>query len=168
MKLKRDSWHAKLNAFVYGSGYLESVDCLCPYFWGTLLAILISPLVLIGKGIAVCIGAIPHVNVPSMDLKTKNKVSNIIGYGCLAFITTLVTALIVSALIEFGLMYVLYWIGVIAGVTGAVTGVVFFGIWIKYKYDDWRDDHPKEDKPNILMEFVKAKKNKHCPLVQWV
>lgn len=173
MKLNRNSWHAKLNIFVYGWSYLDSVDCLCPYFWGTLLAIFLSPWWALGKGLARTIDAIPETNyqLPSMSDETKDKVGLGIAYSVFTLAIMGITFSILHNIAVHGLIHVLWVIGVIALVTGVVVGFIIGCAFAKWKYDDWRSEHPKEEKEkreNLLMEFIKAKKNKHCPLVEWV
>ncbi len=172
MKLNRNSWHAKINSFVYGWMYLDTVDCLCPYFWGTLLAILLSPLWVLGKGIGRVIDAIPDTNyqLPSMSNKTKNKIGLGIAYTLFVLAMMGATFAILYSVYMYGIIHVLFWIGVIAGITAGLVGLLYLAVLIKERYDDWRWDHPKEErvkKPNLFMEFVRAKKNKHCPLVEW-
>ena len=41
MKLNSKSWHVGLNDFIYGRGHSLDNHNLCPYFWGTILAIAI-------------------------------------------------------------------------------------------------------------------------------
>ena len=167
MKLNRNSWHAKINTFVYGWMYLDTVDCLCPYFWGTLLAILLTPLWIIGKGVGRLIDAIPATNytLPSVSDKTKNRVGLGIAYSLFTLAIMGLTFAILYTAFMYGIIFVLMWVGIIALMAGALLGLIFLIILIKERYDDWRGDHPK--KPNLLMEFIRAKKNKHCPLVEW-
>ena len=171
MKLSKNSWHARLNTYIFGEYYTRSVDCLCPYFWGTILAILCLPLWLIGHGIGYIIENFPetgwHAPKLNMSYDTKQKIGNIVGYGFLVFIAVIAIIGLTMAIIEYGIIHVVFWIGI--GI-GFICGFIVFAsamFWIKEKYDDWRSDHPKEHKPNLLVEFIKAKKNKHCPLITW-
>ncbi len=170
MKLNKNSWHARANEYVYGWSYLDNVDCLCPYFWGTLLAIFLTPLWALGHGIVRVIDALPetNVNLPSISQRTKNRIGTTFAYGFFGLMITLLTIAFGLAVIKYGLLNVLIVIGAIALVVSGVIGLFFLIMVIKEKYDDWRWDHPKEKKPNLFMEFVRAKKNKHCPLVEWV
>jgi len=165
------SWHAKLNRYIYGKNYLDGVDCLCPYFWGTILAGILLPFFMIGKGIAFVIDHIPAVNIdlPTIDMsyKTRNRIGSVVLYGLLGILVSVLIFGLYLAIIKLGLIVVLIVIGSVAGVIAGIIGLIFLGYWIRDKYEDWRYDHPKEDKPNLLIEFIKAKKNKHCPLVKW-
>ena len=60
MKIGKYSWHAKLNEYVWGDWYVRHATNLCPYFWGTVLACLVVPLVAMFKGIE-------HVSLPTVD-----------------------------------------------------------------------------------------------------
>ena len=175
MKLNRNSWHAKLNGFIYGWSYVYNVDCLCPYFWGTILAGFLLPFWLLGHGIVKIADAMPETNIhfPTMSQNTKDKVGKGLGYGFICFMLTAITIYILDSIVEFGLIHVLYWFGVIAGIAGGIIGLIVLSVFLKVRYDDWRYEHPKKSKPkkknpNLLVEFIKAKKDKHCPLVEWV
>jgi cytochrome c biogenesis protein CcdA len=149
---------------VFGRFYIKNVDCLCPYFWGTILALIALPIVLIGKGI----DKIPHVNFPHVNDERRRQLGSIGAYVFIGLLSFFVSAIITLMLIKYGLITVLFWVGVIGGVFGSLIGLVFLGAFLKQEYDDWRNEHPKQDRPNLLLEFIKAKKNKHCPLVNWV
>ncbi len=170
-KFSKNSWHAKLNKFIYGKWYLEGVDCLCPYFWGTILAGILLPLWLIGRGIGWIIDRVPSTNIkrPRLNIsdRTKHIIGKVLGYSALFGFVTFITVAFGLFIIEFGIIHVLFWLGVGAGVIGASIGLAYVVIKIKERYEDWRYNHPKEKKPNLFIEMVKAKKNKHCPLVQW-
>ena len=171
MRLSNNSWHAKLNTFVYGYRYLDSVDCLCPYFWGTLLAILCVPVWLIGHGIARLLDVIDEsgISLPRLNISydTQRKIGLGVAYGLLFGAVVGITFGILNAITEYGLINVLILIGLIALAVVGLIGLALLLINLAERYNDWRYDHPREKKPNLLMEFVKAKKNKHCPLVEW-
>ena len=193
MKLGKNSWHAKVNKFIYGSYYLEDVDCLCPYFWGTIIAMFAVPIWLTGYGIAKIIDTIEdqgwslpkrrHIFVSKnqgwslpkrrhifVSKNQKDIIGKIIGYSFLFIIASMITIAIGLAIIEYGLAHVLFWTGVVLGVVGAFIGIVFLAVYLKERYDEWHDSNTiaTQKKPNLLVEMFKAKKNKHCPLVSWV
>lgn len=160
MKLSKNSWHARINTYVFGSFYIDGVDCLCPYFWKTIVALLVSPLVF-------AINRVEDlgIEVPSMSTDMQNRVGRIVMWVAFG-------AIIIGSFIFAILDWEKFIIGVIiiGVVTGSVTGFMYGGIWIKNKWEDWRYDHPKEKRerrPNLMVEFIRAKKNKHCPLITW-
>ena len=167
----KNSWHARLNRYIYGWSYVENVDCLCPYFWGTILAILALPLWLLCKGVGCVIDYIEdkgwRIPRPNISRNTKNKINNIIGYGFLGLLCTIFVVGIGFAIINYGIWEVLKWAGILLGVIGACFGVALFGICIYQRYQDWRDEHPRSRRPNIVIQYIKAKKDKHCPRVIW-
>ncbi len=164
MKLKRNSWHGKLNSFTWGKGYLEDVDCLCPYFWGTVAAILGFPLTLLAKGIIYLIEHIPSTNwsAPTISENTRHKIAVVTAYSGLALGVYILTYIIVSSIVTFGLLQTLIWIGI---VTGIVALVVVFSVGVVKIIESLER---REKRPNLLIEMFKAKKNKHCPLVSWI
>jgi len=170
MKISKNSWHARLNEYIYGVYYIRNVDCLCPYFWGTILAMFALPLWLIGRGIGYIIDHTPdnwHAPKINMSYDTKERLGNIMAYGFLIFMVSIMIIGLAMAIVEYGVIHVLFWVGVAVGFIGGIIGFIFLMSLVKGRYDDWRHDHPKEHKPNLFMEFVKAKKNKHCPMIEW-
>ena len=172
MKLGKNSWHARVNKFIFGEDYLESVDCLCPYFWGTILAIVAIPLWLIGHGISRIIDAVENTGFTFPQLHVNRTVKRIIvatlGYTSLFSFVGIIAYMIGLAIIKYGIIHVLVWLGIAVGVVGLFVGTVFVISNIKERYDEWRLGHPKEKKQNLLVAMFYAKKNKHCPLVSWV
>lgn len=172
MKLSKNSWHARVNKFIFGEDYLESVDCLCPYFWGTILAIVAVPLWLIGHGISRIIDAVENTGFTfpqlHVNITVKRIIARTIGYTSLFSFVGIIAYMIGLAIIKYGIVLVLIWLGLAVGIFAGFCGLVYGISLLKEKYDEWRLGHPKEKKPNLLIEMFKAKKNKHCPLVSWV
>lgn len=152
MKLSSTSWHVKLNDFIYGRGYSLDNTNGCPYFWGTILAVLICIPVGIFKGIR---SIIPE--------NSRGKV----GVG------------IVLALIIVGLSVSLYndWqktLFIIAFMVGYVTFMVCFALGIGKLINKIRNRSTpkppkpkKEPRPHMTITMFKAWKNKHCPRIEW-
>ena len=54
----------------------------------------------------------------------------------------------------------------------AVGGIVLSVVWCKQKLDDWAERTPvdkpqKKKQPNVVLEYVKAKKRKICPIIEF-
>lgn len=160
MKLSKNSWHARINTYVFGSSYIDKVDCLCPYFWKTIIALLVSPLVFIINRVEDL-----GIEVPSISTDMQNRIGRIIMWTAFGAI---IIGLFVFAILNWEKFIIV--MAVIGIVIVSVTGFMYGSIWIKNKWEDWRYDHPKEKRerrPNLMVEFIRAKKNKHCPLITW-
>jgi len=190
MKISSNSWHRKLNEYFFGNGYFREVfydnkkdkwssrdrqKNLCPYFWGTILAVSFVWLLFIVKHIGSfleeLIDKIPSVNwsPPSMSEDTKMRAGKIVGWLAVGF--AFAGVMVYGALVSWG---DIAWVIVYGG--GLVIGIllaIILGFKVKDVYDDWREDHPKKDKPktkrkpNMLKEFLVGWYHKHCPRLEW-
>ena len=66
-------------------------------------------------------------------------------------------------------MYQFYFCGGFITLILGVTGIV---LWVKYLIDNRKykrkfNNEYVEEKPNLIVEFVKAKYNKYCPKITW-
>lgn len=174
MKISKSSWHVNVNDYVYGYGYTAGVHSLCPYFWKTIIAIIFLPLVAICRITSdkidesdVSIPNIP-ISIPSISDQTKSY----IGKGFLVTFILLIGIGLAQAGDSIGWFTLATIILGVLGVLGAIFGIVFLVVCLEEKYSDWRYEHPKngkpykEPKPNILLEYIKAWKNKNCPLLE--
>ncbi len=168
MKASNESIHRRFNEWAWGYSIYAIDGNLCAYFWGTFLAIICSPLILIGKvfeylyhhvNIDVDINW-PTISLPPISYDTKGKINSAIGHTVLAGST--IGYLLLCIYIGFD---VLFWTGAVIGACGAC---ILLAITAGYIRDSYRENHPKKDKtPNIAWEWIKAKKNKNCPLLEW-
>lgn len=154
MKLKHDSWHVKVNDYVYGSGYSIKNKNLCPYFWGTILAIvMIVPFTI-------------YVMIKSVLSEGTKK--NIVRYNfCL-----IMSGMGLVNLVAGGSIYMYQFVATCIG---------FAVLYIAYETDLFqtlfakfsKDKPPKPSKPakvrrpSMTVEMIKGWKNKHCPMVEW-
>ncbi len=162
MKASNESIHKRFNEWAWGSSLYAIDGNLCAYFWGTLLAIVFSPLILLGKTIGYIIDHVDidvninYPTIPSISYDTKDKINSAIGHTVLAGST--IGYLLLCIYIGFD---VLFW-------TGACGACILLVITAGYIRDRYRENHPKKDKtPNLAWEWIKAKKNKNCPLLEW-
>jgi len=160
MKLKANSWHAKLYEFAYGEKPQWGTRNGCFYFWKVAFAGLTLPLYFIG-------GLIQHfwykddpwtcndrgyVNALALQLVT-------IMFTAMFFITG---AAICHAVgydivdVTFGPGLLFFTIGF---VTAALVGLTLFGIGVLICY--------LHDNDNKLKEIYRAWKDKHCPIIEW-
>jgi hypothetical protein len=132
---------------------------LCPYFWKLVLAIVTLP---------ITVFSFPFTNNRSFGDRFGNFFAIVF---CELF--TAAVGLLVSSL--FG------WVDPngpvnlknlgIANVVGlsvfAIVAVVgYIGHLISSKKENSKSI-VKEKKPSIIIEYIKAKKNKHCPMIEW-
>ena len=106
----------------------------------------------------------PHIYVSHNQ---KHIIGYTLGYTFLFMFVSAITIGIGQLIIKYGIIHILFWFGVAVGAVGAFVGLAYLVYLIKERYDEWRLGHPKKKKPNLLVEMFYAKKNKHCPLVQW-
>lgn len=174
MNISKGSWHVRLNDYIYGYGYTASVHSLCPYFWKTILAIILLPLVAICRVTASKIDesdlSMPNNPIPSISDQTRSY----IGKGLLVMVILMIGIGLSQVGDSMGWFTLAKIILAILGVIGAIFGFVYLIVCLEEKYSDWRYEHPKKDKPykepkpNILLEYLKAWKNKNCPLLELV
>lgn len=178
IKFTKNTWHYKLVTFVFGKHYFSGEKyykgkwikkgydtSLCEYFWTVVLCSLIFPF----KGFW---GILPYGVKEHEDI-----------------IKVLLIWLIISALIHafvvfkgIGIPEVQIWyLGIViyfGGIGVALAGIGFIAgvMKINDKYDEWLKKRlevhlnrkPKIKKPSLALEFIKAKKSKICPCIQFV
>ncbi len=148
MKANQKSWHRYLNDFVYGQGYSLNNTNLCPYFWGTLAAI---------------IGVIPLAIFKGIRHPIPLQYRRNVGIG--AFIAMIGGIIILGCVVDFTkTITILTMIGILVG---GLFGLLFAAIGIADLYRKARPAKYKAPKPNMFWEMIKAWKNKHCPRLEW-
>ncbi len=186
MQVNTNSWHKRLNGYFYGNGYFREIfynakedkwdsrerqKNLCPYFWGTILAIGFVCIVFLGKQLAKVVNKIPSVDwePPSMSEDMKQRIGKIVLWLLVGFAF--------AGVMIYGSAYSwenIAWAVIYGGaLVGGLLLLIFLSFGVKDKYDDWRNDHPKkekpkkEKKPNMLKEFLSGWYHKHCPRLEW-
>lgn len=169
MNLSEKSWHAKLYYLTFGENkYLP--NNLCPYFWKLVLCcILFIPLSLWFILLFVVYFAL---NVgDSGDRNVKED-----GYLSEQFIFA--TMINIAAFLIFSMVYMwfipftdkVHFFQVFGIIGYLILLVIAFMIVRSYWLSRRQHKRPteyKEPKPNILIEFVKAKYNRYCPKIDW-
>lgn len=155
MKIKRTSWHAKFYKAIYVANTLPTN--LCPYFWKLVLAVITLP-------------------ITSVSFLGR----------CRSFgdrFAWLVAAFFIELVIfAVGLPFSI-WLGFISadnqinwhdffiangmGIAGCAAIALIGYLCEMLSKRNYKTAKVKEKQPNILVEFVKAKKNKHCPMIEW-
>ena len=162
MKLNKKSWHAWFYKMLYGWDR-KFPNNLCAYFWKMLLSIIVAPVLLL-----VCLPLYIEGLISKRDHHRD-------GYFHDAHIIASIFAWIGLFLIFSG-VYVWFagWESnwhIPAITLYGILAVIIIGLILNY-YDEKRIKSPKnthlvEKKPNVFIEFIKAKKNKYCPKIEW-
>lgn len=173
MKLNYNSISAKLYRSFYAKSYMP--ESLCPYFWKLFIAwpltIIFTPL-LIPYWIFIYLTK-ENDNETVFPLKVLSGV--ILYVLILGLFSTVIT--ISSLWITyyegsdlFG-FYLIGWVYVLGASIALISlGVIKFKQYRKEK--KWqRESDPnfiyEEDKPNIILEFIKSSYHKYCPKITW-
>lgn len=154
MKLNKNSWYVGLNDYVYGSGYSENNHNLCPFFWGTILAIIIC----IPTAITRFIDDIIPDDTKGMILIVTLIVVAIIGVGYGLIMDWQATLLVIGAVVAYA-----------AFILGMVFGIGHIFEWYSGRHTPKpkKQKPRKEPRPHMTIEMFKGWKNKHCPLISW-
>ncbi len=194
LQFSKNSWHRRLNQYVYGKRYFIEPDwsiidnktmfsdwvlahqhdspvgypmmerkiCLCPYFWGTMSAIIVSPISYASKHW-------PDIHIHNPIQLTSDQELNLLkGIGWIVLGTALVSFAYYTVAIDWMPAAIL---GAVAGVVAPVSAGVIYGIpWLDEHWPEWlhlpkRKSNPK--KANMFIEFIKANKKKVCPCIEW-
>jgi uncharacterized membrane protein (DUF106 family) len=156
MELNKNSVTSKIYRWFYNKISNEMPNNLCPYFWQLVFMwIVFIPSVILSLPYSILIklqdGRLEHH--PGLG---------IIGWGILYFIKCL--------LISFGWLFFEYEEGGYL-INHAIMGIIIsFILLVMFSPEIDRYFKPKthtKPKPNIIIEFTKAKYNKYCPKIDW-
>lgn len=185
MKLNHNSFSAKVYRWFFMK--TEMPSNLCPYFWELVLAYTLSIPVLVVTAIYEIICMKDQKNKPA-DTPGERFILGILAWVVLFIIVCLISPIALfwttpekdSSLWNLISAGLLVWATVV--IVGIIIGIKYLkekrdtskfdkrikgrrsvydedGHWIRYEY--------AEPKPNILLEFIKAKYNKYCPKIEW-
>jgi hypothetical protein len=158
MKLSKSSWHYKLNNW-YTYGVPRN---LCGYFWRTVWYTITVPITLILF--------IPYWLLCSVDVVDTDKEKITEVYPQALIIDMIVFVMFCMIRMWFNLSMEAKGFSAIALIFGILGWVIAFGILISSMVSSYQKKHKtkqKEKRPNILIEYIKAKKNKYCPIIEW-
>ncbi len=185
MHINEKSWHFKFSRWTYGEYYRPSHGC--PYFWKILLAILISPLVLLFKGLT-------RINIdietPNWDVSYKIQCKIWKGFKIFLLVLAVLIIMILYDHDSYVMISVLYIVGLLALVAGACIGIgymlykfvpkLYDATWGRYrethKPREWNIHTPnislpkrkhRERKPNLLISMIKGWYSHNCPAIEY-
>lgn len=147
MIISKDSWHYKLLEIWDREPYEYRKYSLCQYFWTVVWFILITPLVVVGGtiiavGVLWCLLLTPVIGLISGFIGHPLSIINFDVFG---------TGLVIDLLLVFVLGVSLYSEGKV------------FPSWFPKKPTTSKK---VESKPSLLFAWIKAKKDKFCPLIE--
>lgn len=162
MKLNKERLDIRMYTWIYTTTKYDLPNNLCSFFW---LYLLMWPLALI------------HITflLPSVLLEIYNKenlsISNRLATSFFSYVLMLFLTSMIYGPIAYFLGYIdrknpWFIMGEALWFTGIVL-VIGFGI---YKLQKWISSKKvkKEKTPSIIVEYIKAKKDKYCPKIDWV
>lgn len=141
MKFSKNSWHYKLNRWMYDETFNNT--SLCPYFWLTVLSVLITPVVFVWK----TMGNTWHDRVFFMC-------------KCIFFCFAVI---VIFALLVGGILVTIFVLGMYYGL------IVFVDKAKNWEEKKNKNKIPieKSKQPSILVGYIKSKKQKICPKLEW-
>lgn len=155
MKIKRTSWHAKFYKAIYVANTLPTN--LCPYFWKLVLAVITLPITSV-----------------SLLGRCRSFGERFSWLFAAAFIEGIIFAVGLLLSMMFGLIsstskvnWHEFLIANGMGIAGCAAIALIGYLCEMLSKRNYKTAKVKEKQPNILVEFVKAKKNKHCPMIEW-
>lgn len=162
MKLSTNSWHSKLHEYMYAGDLPKS---LCPYFWKLVIGVLLVIPVTI-------------IYLPFFLFYSPKKFDGLIhwrlavGIGTANAICVLVCGIlwligIRTYLTEIFALIALLAIGIFT-VIMTITGIGILVEKIPSKRKPRKPKLRKDPKPNLLLEFIKAKYERYCPKIYWM
>lgn len=143
MKIKKNSWHARFYGWANNGQYPKS---LCSYFWNIIGAIFLFPLWII-----------PHAANPDNNLDKKIAEG---GTGLLLMFSNFFVGMILLAP---SLGTEVWWIWLVANIVVPTVG--FCAFLIIAGVCGLLD---MVSGPNLVSNYIKAKKRKICPLIEFV
>lgn len=176
MELNINSLSARVYREVYNTRHMP--ESLCPYFWKLVLAyslfIVLIPLL------------IPYWIIERFDESYKEHKAPIGAKALIGFLMYGFLLLIFTIVVFISAFWITYYKGsamysfyIGGSLTSLILGIVCVYLGIKTIYEQHRrrqrkrlynengNNLPLEEKPNLIVEFVKAKYNKYCPKITW-
>ena len=166
MKLNKKSWHCKLYKWAYSRADNRLPKNLCNYFWSVMFAVITLP-----------------ITVVSVFIDNISDYFERLGVSVLLYICSIAVWFIGFILLRltcdptFSSKHTVFenyshnWIAYAALPVGAaLTWLVMYAISLLFKWTDnlhWNDRGKVEKQPNIMVEYLKAKKEKACPFIDW-
>lgn len=160
MRLSKNSINARVYSFVYGNSLPTN---LCPYFWKSLLALLLLPLVLVFQLFYYPLSPIKWFKEEISGDRFSERTMGV----CFMIVILLLTGL-GFFINDFFVDYVEGSFGFVMSLLGFACSVVIVGatFWIVGgKLENKLKN--REKRPSLIKEYFKAKKGKYCPQIEW-
>lgn len=163
--LRKKSWHSTVYKLTYGYK-ADFPTNLCPYFWQLLFALVLSLTV----GLLLLPFYLGDRLFKGKDYKEGYFRNANIGKAIVIylFVGELFT-MIAIFFIGFNFDNPIVGFGVMGWIVALIAGIIIFKKWLddNKKPVQYHYKPPKEKKPSILVEFIKAKYNRYCPKITW-
>lgn len=157
MKISKNAWHYKLLAWETYDGTLSSVDMpknLCPYMRKLVKSIVTAP-------VRYAYRLLPDIMQEHADTV---KILGIVAAIIHLFVWGFTTA---EPKFEYEWWYTFAAYGAISGVIGTIVGLMF-GVDALINLRENKKKDCKVSGPNIVTQYIKAKHNKICPIIEFV
>ena len=180
MKLNANSLNAKLYCWFYGEPSRKLPNNLCPYFWKLVLAwVLLVPYSLFCT-LYILTHEVFDTKYENGDHKTGERFGVSLLLNGIIMMLLLMINVVVWFFVDYtpkSLLSELLAPGIMIWLVSICFGI-YYGIKALAEHIKEsripRDEHGyriytdhKEKKPNLIVEFTKAKYNKYCPKIDW-
>ena len=160
MKLNKNSNLSKIYRWFYNQYNMPSNLCL--YFWKLVfMFVFILPSAIL---------SLPYIVYKKFGRNSHDLLFGLFGWVLLWLVFCVLTAL--SSLFihyeEHPLILSISVIGWVATAVFSLAGLAVFFVNLRDEYIEKRAwGYQEEKRPNIISEFIKAKRNKYCPQITW-
>lgn len=166
MKLNKKSWHCKLYKWAFCTTDKCLPANLCNYFWSVMLATVTLPLTAVS------------VFISSIDMFATRVFLSVLLYIC-SFVVWFIGFILLRLTCDPTFTskhtvfenYSINWIAYAALPVGAaLTWLVMYAVSLLMEWSDnlsYRKKAKVKKQPNIVVEYLKAKKEKACPFIDW-
>lgn len=183
MKINSSNLTTQLYMWFYHIEEYQLPKNLCPYFWKVVLMFL-----LIVPYTAFCIPVVVYEIIMKLGKKEGSDLSTT-DRPIFSFITYIILLIIISMIVAVSSIWIsipndksfLFQLRILGSLLWGLaigTGIYHLIKWLysaigdyryrKNNYDINGNWLPREPKPNLVKEFVKAKYHKYCPKIEWV
>lgn len=167
MELRINSLSARVYREVYNTRHMP--ESLCPYFWKLVLA---YPLIVVLLPLLIPTWITLKLNDDESDAPIGAKAimgALLYGFGFMIFmICVFISSFWVTYYIKTTMYQFYFGGGFITLILGVAGGYLLVkSLIVNRKYKRKFNNEYVEEKPNLVVEFVKAKYNKYCPKITW-
>ena len=169
--LHKNSWHVNLYRWVTGENPTYNFKSICPYFWTTIAFVLISPLILIFKGLKLIINKLKKSSNLKTEESKKSKIAvwydknanrmfkwtlNLYLGICILILLSGFFLYLYKSVKKFGLLMTLFGMFSIIGAFTVMLLIVYL-ISSFFESDIW----------SSIKGMIYSQKNKVCPMIEW-